>query len=273
MSSHIWKSRRALALGAFALLLVIAAAWYGTGGGPNQAPTPPDTHTASDQRSPLDSDAEGRIPQSIVDPTEPRDVSGMDLFSSRPGSDVAYSAGPEATVEEVLEKGLQLAEASPVHIAVRGTADADSVRCDWRGIARTAEQRNEAIRFWLGLDEDDDIPDATFLEALFTATIDVLEPAYLETAKSNFMTIVEGGLSTEYLFLTCHADYTPSEYLLGAGPLSPNKLTVAYDRRGEAPSYDLYRREYNTSRGIRCRVKANMRVRCSRSLPKPSNLS
>ena len=29
--------------------------------------------------------------------------------------------GPTATVEEVLEKGLRLAEASPVHLAVRGT--------------------------------------------------------------------------------------------------------------------------------------------------------
>ena len=59
--------------------------------------------------------------------------------------------GPTASVEEVLEKGLRLAEASPVHLAVRGTGVSSSTRCDWRGIARTLAQREAAIRFWLGL--------------------------------------------------------------------------------------------------------------------------
>ena len=175
----------------------------------------------------------------------PRDVSAIDLFSDRPGSDVASSIGPAYTVEEVLAKGLRLAGASPVHLALRGTAAADSIRCDWRGIARTPAQRENAIRFWLGLDADDDVPEGTYLEALFTAAISVLEPEFQETARSNFMVIVEGGLSEEYLYLTCHVDYTPSEYLLGSGPLSPNVQSVAYDRRGEAQSYDLYRKEHD----------------------------
>jgi hypothetical protein len=38
--------------------------------------------------------------------------------------------GPTATVEEVLEKGLRLAEASPVHLAARGTGVSNSTRCD-----------------------------------------------------------------------------------------------------------------------------------------------
>ena len=178
---------------------------------------------------------------SVVAQRVPRDVSFIELFSGSPNGADAYSKGAEPTVEDVLEKGLRLAGASPVHVAVRGTASSDTVRCDWRGIARSAEQRNRAIRFWLGLDADDAIPDAAFMEALFAATMDVLDPAYRETAKSNFDVIARGGLSTEYLFLTCYANYTVSEYLLGSGP---GTLTVAYDRMGEAHSYELYEKEY-----------------------------
>ena len=178
---------------------------------------------------------------SVVAQRVPRDVSFIELFSGSPDGAVAYSRGAEPTVEDVLEKGLRLAGASPVHVAVRGTASSDTVRCDWRGIARSAEQRNRAIRFWLGLDADDAIPDAAFMDALFAATMDVLDPAYRETAKSNFDVIARGGLSTEYLFLTCYANYTVSEYLLGSGP---GTLTVAYDRMGEAHSYELYEKEY-----------------------------
>ena len=173
---------------------------------------------------------------------EPRDVSLFDLFSGRPRSGVAFTSHPAPTVEEVLDEGLLLAGASPVHIAFRGTADADSVRCDWRGIARTSQQREEAIRLWLGLDVDDDIPDAAFLQALFATTFEVLNAEYAETAKSNFLAIALGGLSTEYLFLTCFVDYSVNEYILGAGPTS---LTLAYDRMDEAHSYELYRLEHD----------------------------
>ena len=57
-----------------------------------------------------------------------RDVSAIDLFSDRPGNNIASSIGPAATVEEVLEKGLRLAGASPVHLAFRGTAVVDAAR-------------------------------------------------------------------------------------------------------------------------------------------------
>ena len=148
---------------------------------------------------------------------------------------------PTGTVEEVLEDGLRLAEASPSHLAVRGTGGGNSVRCDWRGIARTMSQREMAIRFWLGISATDTLPSASFLEILFTVTLDTLNPEYKETAKSNFLAIARGGLSTEYLFLTCFADYTASEYILGAGPTT---LTVAYDRINEAHSYELYQRAH-----------------------------
>ena len=129
-----------------------------------------------------------------------------------------------------------------MHLAVRGTTSGDSIRCDWRGIARTPEQRESAIRFWSALDEDDVIPEVAFLEVLFDATFGAVDTVFPETAESNFLAIARGGLSTEYLFLTCYADYTASEYLLGAGPTN---LTVAYDRMGEAHSYELYRREHD----------------------------
>ena len=153
----------------------------------------------------------------------------------------AVTVHEAATVEELLEEGLRLAGVSPVHLAIRGTAGAATVRCAWRGIARTASQREGAIRYWLRLDADDTIPSMAYVEALFAVTLDTLNPEYRETAKSNFLAIAQGGLSEEYLFLTCFADYTVSHYLLGTGPTT---VTVAYDKRGEAWSYDLYRREH-----------------------------
>ena len=171
---------------------------------------------------------------------EPRDVSGYQVYG-RSDANSASVIESAPTVEEILEKGLRLAEASPVQIALRGTATADSVRCDWRGVARTPEQRVDAIRFWIGLDADADVPDASYLETLFATTLDVLDPDYRETAKANFLAIAQGGLSNDYLFLTCYADYLAQEYLLGSGP---SRLTIAYDQKDEARSYDLHKREH-----------------------------
>ena len=148
-------------------------------------------------------------------------------------------------MEDVLAKGLHLAEASPVHLAIRGTPAASSVRCAWRGIARTAQQRTETIRFWFQLGATDPIPDPTELEVLFRVVLDGINPDFRETAKANFLAIARGGLSTEYLFLTCFADYAVTDFLLGSGT-PPTTVTVAYDRRGEAASYDLYVREHDS---------------------------
>ena len=228
-------------LGFGCLLVVLAFATAGCSSGqdtlgPESNASDPGAQTSSAANHPCSDDL---VTEASC---EPRDVSAIDLFSGLSGSGALYIGEPASTLEEVLEKGLELAEASPVHLAARGTADAGSVRCDWRGIARSPAQRELAIRFWLGLDADDALPDGEFLEALFTATFDVIGPAFQETVKSNFLAIAEGGLSEDYLFLTCYADYAASEYLLGAGPTS---LILAYDRMGEAHSYDLYRREHD----------------------------
>ena len=59
------------------------------------------------------------------------------------GEATIRTGGGHSTVEELLAAGLHLAGASPVHLAIRGTAGAATVRCAWRGIARTAAQRED----------------------------------------------------------------------------------------------------------------------------------
>ena len=46
---------------------------------------------------------------------------------------------------------------------------------------------------------------------MFSVILDDLNPDFRETAKSNFLAIARGGLSEEYLFLTCFVDYTVSQ--------------------------------------------------------------
>ncbi len=240
------RGRLAGALGLVLAAALLAAALAGgcvdRGGAPavEAAQVLPTETPADDVLSTTPSDPTATDTDEITPAAGPRVASRTDLFGRGTGEATVVSGGVP-TVEELLEKGLYLAEASPAHLAIRGTASGDTVRCEWRGIARTTEQRENAIRFWLGLDADDAIPDAAYLEILFRVTLETVEAAYLETAISNFMAIAKGGLSTEYLFLTCYADYATTEYLLGAGPAT---LTAAYDRMGEARSYELYRREH-----------------------------
>ena len=189
------------------------------------------------------------LPSVPCDPTtvsenscEPRAVGGFRLFDGGPSGAARSGPAPAATVEDRLERGLRSGGATPTHLAVRGTAGASTAHCEWRGIARSPEQRSEAIQFWFGLGANDTPPGRGALEALFDATFSVLDTQFGETIKRNFLTIARGGLSGEYLFLACYGEYTVQEYILGAGPAS---LTVAYDRQGEAPSYDLYRVEHD----------------------------
>ncbi|MDE2902393.1 MAG: cadherin domain-containing protein [Chloroflexota bacterium] len=147
------------------------------------------------------------------------------------------------TVEELLKDGLHLVGASPVHLAIQGTPAATSVRCAWRGVARTVDQRAETIRFWLRQAKTDPIPAPAYVEALFMVVLDTFDPRLRETAKANFLAIARGGESMDYLFLTCFADYAVTNFLLGSGT-TPATVTVAYDRHGEAASYDLYVREH-----------------------------
>ena len=74
----------------------------------------------------------------------PMDVSQVDLFLGSGGS-AAPGNADLATVEDVLEKGFRLAELSPVHIVTEGTGQQNSLRCAWRGVARTSAQRDTTI--------------------------------------------------------------------------------------------------------------------------------
>ena len=51
-------------------------------------------------------------------------------------------------------------------------------------------------------------------------------------------------MSTEYLFLTCFADYLAQEFLLGTGPPATTTLQLSHDRQGEARSHELYVRAH-----------------------------
>ena len=165
-----------------------------------------------------------------------------DLFSGGPSGGAASGGEVDAaSVEDALERGLRLAGASPTHLAFRGTAAADSVRCGWRGIARTPGQREAAIRFWLDLAAADPLPSPAEAERRFTAELDRIGAVYPATVKSNFSAIARGGMTTGYTFLSCYADFTVAEYILGSGPAGSTKLAVAYDRMGEARSYELYK--------------------------------
>ena len=169
-----------------------------------------------------------------------RDVRAMDLFSPPGNRGAAQDAEFGANnVEDVLEHGLALANASPTHLAIRGTSQTGSTRCEWRGIARTTSQREEAIRFWLDLSDTDPLPSPQQTETQLTQELLEIQAAYPETVISNFRAIAHGGLSEDYLFLTCHLDQVVQEFILGSGSAG-DSITVSYDRMDEARSYRMY---------------------------------
>ncbi len=176
----------------------------------------------------------------------PRNVHALDPFRTIPlftpvPAGVSMSSPEKASVEDVLEQGLRLTESSPVHLAFRGTAASASVRCEWRGIARTAAQREATIRSWLGLDESLPLPAPASIERLFLAILNAADLVDPESARASFRALARGGVNHDFQFLACYVDYTVSEYVLGAGPTT---LTVVYDRIAESTSYDLYWRAH-----------------------------
>ena len=101
-----------------------------------------------------------------------------DLFASPINRNSAFSGeGSSSSVEDVLEMGLALAGFSPAHVAIHGDAT-DSVRCQWRRVARTPKQREEAVRFWLQLASDDALPSAEEVERLLMAALEQISPIY-----------------------------------------------------------------------------------------------
>ena len=110
--------------------------------------------------------------------TTPRDVSDVRLFDLVPSTAAYDYEYVPPTVEELVEKGMFAAGESPVHIAVRGTANTGSARCDWYGVARTLAQREETIRFLLHLENDAELPSAAEVERIFDAFGSAWAPAF-----------------------------------------------------------------------------------------------
>ena len=106
---------------------------------------------------------------------EQREVSGLNPFGG--DAEGAGAAGPPSehdtapTVEEILEGGqhffIPFAEGHPVDIALRGIASWESVRCEWRGTAAPAQQREEFLLGWLFVEAGQPLPPAVTLEAIF----------------------------------------------------------------------------------------------------------
>ena len=170
-----------------------------------------------------------------------REVHAFDIFSPQSmGAGFDYDR-ETPSVEAILEKGLDELGLSPTHIAVRGTAQSDSVRCEWHGVACTSEQREAAIRFWLGIGEDEVLPSPDEIEERFMFYVDQMSPRHRLTWAANVSGLARGGLNTDTLFLACYATYEADDYLLGSGP---STIALGYDQLGESPSYDLYSRAH-----------------------------
>ena len=174
-----------------------------------------------------------------------RDVGGFQLFSARQDGAAFDSRDETSRVEDLLAMGLSLAGASPVHLAVRGTAKENSARCDWRGVARTPNQRAAAIRFWLGMNDAESLPSPSEAEQLFMSYVNQMDPRLRDTMETNFRALARGGVTSEAMFLSCYVDYTVHEYVLGSGA---TEITIAIDDMGEASSYDLYVRSHSSGR-------------------------
>ena len=170
----------------------------------------------------------------------PRDIDHLNFFSAVAGFAGAHQSWTPP-VEQVMEEGWRLSESSPVHLAFRGRLVPDTARCHWRGIARTPEQREEGIRFWLDLGDDAPLPSLAEIERLFDEFIERVSPAKPETTQANFQALIHGGLTTEYLFLTCYVDFQVDEYLIGSGLKT---VQVAYDQLSDINSYALYRKAH-----------------------------
>ena len=190
------------------------------------------------------------------------DVSGFSIISPQSHVPASDHEVETPTVEEVLKDGLDQLELSPTHIVVRGTGQSDSIRCEWHGVARTTDHREDTIRYWLGLDEDDDLPTPSAVKTKFMTYVHGMSPRYQETWASNLTGLASGGINEDTLFLVCYIDYTAQEYLLGSGS---GPITVGYDQMAESTSL-----RSKVSLKIR---KSPVRLLGSRSIHFPASLA
>lgn len=180
--------------------------------------------------------------QSGLTSCEPRNISGINIF--QPNIAGAMFGYELPTIEQILERGLGATGASPTHIIVTASTLPDTVRCNWRNLAMTANQRADAIRVWLDYPEDEPLPTAATIAADFNAFVDLLAPQFQDSMRANFMHLSYGGVFTEGLTLTCYADFAVT-YFLGDGP---RVITIAYDHLAKTRSYNLYQKAHAAGR-------------------------
>ena len=193
---------------------------------PTPAPSLPQEPTATPE------------PKTAAD-LSPRDVSGVSLAPPLPvAGTTGYDYEPP-TLEELLEQGLYGQGGTPVDIVLRGVLVPGSVRCEWQGVARTAQQREQQIRYWLAVADDATLPAPAELESYLGAYLNSLPQPNREYMRAWTDTLARGGLSTKQLALYCHVDYTVSEYLLGSGPTT---VTLTYDQRHNEVSWEVMER-------------------------------
>ena len=184
----------------------------------------------------------GRCQETVDGQCTPRSVSNMNpiLWGGEAGAGAGHI--PTSTVEQVVEGGFFLSGASPIHLAVRGLIRPSSTRCHWRGTARTLDQRDKAIRFWLGITNSDPLPDREQLLQKFDRQLTGIDERFDNGVKEDFKALVNGGLNNHRQRLVCYADLNNVEYLLGTGEAS---LTISFETLQESRSYDLYQRSFN----------------------------
>ena len=226
-----------------------------THAGPTETPTPtaivlstPTPSVVESPVTPVPVAAVMETPTPAPLPAEPcvqspdvcdeRDVSEVNPLLVGAGALVSqhFFGRPSRSVEDLLQSGPL--ETSPAHVAFRGTATVGSIRCAAIPIGRTVQQREESIRFLLGIHEDEPLPPAALIESEYSELADYPPTALMSW---DVLDVARGGLSGVYRLLACFADYRVQEYLLGSGP---GTVTVAYDivsQRGPQ-SYEFYRR-------------------------------
>ena len=94
------------------------------------SPATPAPAQSNSPSLPVTPPCEGGASKSACDA---REVDDFTLFSAN-HSGAAHGSQEDHGVEDILERGLQLAGASPVHLALRGSGQRDSARCEWRGV-------------------------------------------------------------------------------------------------------------------------------------------
>ena len=171
------------------------------------------------------------------------DVSGLKMLE--PQIDGAAFDYDIPTVEELVTKGWHGAEASPTHIAIRGTLIVNSTRCVWRGAAMTNTQRQAAVRFMLGVDDGVTIPTESDLKKIFDVYVGRMGTQYQDALRRNLYHLARGGVLDDVRVLACFVDFLADDYLLGSGG---KKVTVGYENLVKSRSYEAYQMAHAAGR-------------------------